>query len=214
MLHSQPRREPPPTDRQKKISELQKKAEEHRLLTSHRFFFSYAWALFRRAPLYLHWQSLLSYIRRFRMITFLLRVGSILFTILETGALVLLSTAVFLVILPLAAALMLGILLTALLESKRTNRQLAAAVGSRPCCVLFLSEEKNPFLLENTKSLAACGKTVFVVSPYWISPKGLSSGRFYCTARREAAHIYLVRRYYFFSLRKHVLKKAGTVYLY
>ncbi|MBQ8345954.1 MAG: hypothetical protein IJY42_06800, partial [Clostridia bacterium] len=73
----------------------------------------------------------------------------------------------------------------------------------------------NPFLMENAKDLASRGKAVVVVSPYRISPKGLNGSRkLYFTAREEFPAVYLIRRYYFFSFRKHVLDQTQTAYLY
>ncbi len=197
-----------------RVAALQHEALRHRKLTGHRFFLGYAYALLREAPLYRQWQSLLAYIRKFRTIAFVLRIVSILFTVIETGALVILSTLLFLVLLPIGTALMLGILLTALLESRKTNRTLGARIAKKPCSVLFLSRSDNPFLEKNALDLASRGHTVLIISPYWITPRGLHRGKFYCTARREANGIYLVRRYYFFSLRKHVLSRTDCAYWY
>lgn len=193
---------------------LTKEAVRNRRMVSHRFFFGYAYDQFTHTPLYSHWQNLLSLIRRFRTVAFLLRMLTVIVTVVETGALVLLTTALFLVILPLGAALMLGILLTALLESRRSNRLLRTQVTGKRVYVLFLHTAENAFLWQNAKSLANDGNTVIVVSPYWISSKGLQKGNFYATFRRESKGIYLIRRYYFFSLRKHVLKDADTAFLY
>lgn len=199
---------------EKQIGLIQKHAAQNRAMTAHRFFFGYAYELFTHAQLYTHWQNLLAYIRRFRMIAFVLRVLTIIWSILQTGALVLLTTALFLVILPIAAALMLGILLTALIESRRTNRQLREESEGKQIYVLFMTDRDNPFLSVNTKNLADSGNTVLIVSPYWISAKGIRRGHFYCTARKEADDVYLVRRYYFFSLKKHVLSDAKVGYVY
>ena len=187
---------------------------DHRSMTSHRFFFGYLYGLITQAPLYTQWQRLLAYIRRFRTLAFAWRTVTLLWSIVETGALVLLTTAVFLVILPILAALMLGILITARIESKRTNRQLWSASQGKPIYLLFLPLQPSPLLKATAKELAEKGATVLLLSPYWISAKGLSRGGFYCTARKEDEGIYLVRRYYFFSLQKHVLSKANVSYVY
>ena len=193
----------------------QKRARSNRRMTHHRFFFGYAYDLFTHTSLFSHWQNLLAYFRRFRMIALLLRITTLILTVLETGALVILTTAVFLVILPVATALMLGILLTALLESRRTNRALLEHTREKSVCVLFMTPHENPFLPLNAASLAARGHVVIILSPYWISPKGLrAKSSFYCTARSESPSVFLVRKYYFFSLRKRVLRLRNVSYLY
>ena len=50
---------------------------------------------------------------------------------------------------------------------------------------------------------------VLVVSPYPVSPRGLGGKGSFFTARKEAEGIYLVRRHYFFMLRKRVLDAMG-----
>lgn len=196
------------------VTELQAEAAQHQKMTSHRFFLGYVYDLFTNAPLYTHWKNLLSYVRRFRTVTFLLRLVTLLLSILETGALVILSTALFLVILPILIALMLGILLTACIESRRTNRALQKATQGKKIYVLFLPLQNAPLLAATAQEFAAGGGVVFAISPYWISSKGFSKGRFYCTARCEWENVHLVRRYYFFSLQKRVLSKTDVAYIY
>lgn len=190
------------------------KAEKHRRLTSHRFFLSYAWEVLSHAPVVSAWRSFLTYLRRFRTVAFVLRALTVLFAVLETGALVVLSTAIFLVLLPFAVALMLGILLTALLESRRSNRMMAHALEGKTVLVLFASSPISPYQRGNAQELAERGYAVIVISPFLISPRGIRESGFYCTVRTEAKNLYLVRRYYFFSLRKRVLRHVRTGYVY
>ncbi len=187
----------------------------HRAMQTHRTSLSYAYATLRSASLYRHFQSVLSYVRRFRLITLCLRAVTLLLTILETGALVVFSTVLLLILLPLGTALMLGILLTAAIESKRKNHQMSAVTDQKRVYVLFLEDADNPFLASNARALAADPHAVvLVVSPYWISARGLTKGPFYCTVRAEFPRVYLVRRYYFLHLNRHILAHRKTAYLY
>ncbi len=209
-----------PEKRESKTEQLwesiKKESARNQKLVSHRFFFGFAYDALTHTPLYTHWQAFLSLLRRFRAVAFFLRVLTVIFAIIETGTLVLLTTAVFLVILPLAVALMLGILITALLESRRTNRQMTRWLEGKEIFVLFLSQRENPFLEQNANLLSKTeNAAVIVVSPYLLSPRGLlHKESFYCTARRENENVYLIRRYYYFSFRKHVLRGKAVAYLY
>lgn len=179
---------------------------QNRRIKNHRFFLGYAYNLFRSAKIYTLWKSFLSYFRKIRMVSILIKVFSIVFGILQTGTLVILTTAVFLVVLPILTAFMLGILLTALLESRSSNKKMSAALDGKEIYVLFLSKQENSFLKSNAKSLASMkNRAVIIVSPYWISRKGLTAGHFFSTVRKEYENVYLVRRYYFFKLKKQVL---------
>ncbi len=64
------------------------------------------------------------------------------------------------------------------------------------------------------KELAKEGNAAVLISPYWISPRGLRGKEFYFTIRMEEQNLYLIRRYYFFSLRKSVLREENTVIVY
>ena len=183
-------------------------------MTAHRFFLGYLHSLVTEAPLYVQVNRFLRYVRRFRTVTLVLRLIGIAAAILQTGTLVLLGTALFLVLLPLGGAFLLGLLLTALLESRRSNRFLQERLAGRQVTVLFLSSEKSPFFRANLRDLKARGQAVIAVSPFLISSEGLRKGRFYCTLREEEKDVFLVRKYYFFSLRKHVLSKTRLTLLY
>ncbi|MBQ7335357.1 MAG: hypothetical protein IJW92_02655 [Clostridia bacterium] len=198
-----------------RANEVLQNAADHRRMVLRHSFFSYARATFRETGFYALWQRGLGYFRSFRVITVLIKILATVITVVETGALVLLSTVLFLIVLPLLIALMLGILLTALLESRRTNRMLKAETDGKRVDVLFLPTQDSTFFKGNITSRAADPNcAVIVVSPHWLKTRGLNPGKFYCTARKEAPHVYLVRRYYFFSLKKRVLSQCETAYWY
>lgn len=202
-------------EKEKRAQEVQAYVLKQRDMTQHTTLYAYLRSCVRGATLYTQWQRLLAYVRRLRLVALLLRVTTMILTVIETGALVLLSTAIFLIVLPILIALMLGVLLTALLESRRTNRLLAKESEGKRVYLLFLPREESLFFLANAQSLSQKENTlVLVVSPYWLSAKGLREGHFYCTAREEAPRLYLIRRYYFFSLQKKVLRERSTVFLY
>lgn len=200
---------------------LDKKARErwedcaaHPTLTAHRHFTAYLYHIFTHAPLYLHWKRLLAHVRRFRTVAFIFRVIGILITVLETGALVILTTVLFLILLPILSALMLGILITARVDSRRANQAMKTALEGKRTYLFFLPKDTSAFFFANAQSLAAKGAAVILISPYWISAKGFRKGHFYFTVRRESENIFLIRRYYFFSLRKNVLRGKDTVIVY
>lgn len=189
-------------------------AERNRRMREKRSFLSYAWASVRGSTLYAHWTGFLTYLRRFRTVALVLRVTSFVFAILETGALVILSTVIFVILFPLALALLLGILLAVLIEGRRTNRMLARMTEGKRVCVLFLQRSEEAFLRWNACDLAKRGYVVLVLSPYFVWRKGLGNRRFFCTATEVCGRVFLVRRYYFFSLRKRVLDQRETVWVY
>ena len=198
---------------ERQVRQVAAQALGNRKLVMHRSFFGYLYDIITHTSLYAKWQSLLSILRRVRAVSIALKLSALIFSILETGTLVILSAALFLLILPIGLFFTLVVLLIALLKSRRTTQHLSTALENQTVYVLFLHEGDPLFQLQNARELATRG-AVLLVSPYWILAKGLHPHGFYCTARRETSNIYLVRRYYFFSLRRHLLDRLQTVYLY
>ena len=189
----------------------QRTAKVQALLTSPGLL-SYLWRLLRTSKPWRRWRELLAVWRRLRAIVVIVRMLTFIVSMLETGALILFSTLLFLVLLPLGLALMLGILLTAALESGKSNRRLAQQLPRGNVYLLFFYPEEDPIFWEKARALTARG-TVLVVSPFWISSRGMPSSRgFYFTCRTEAPNLVLIRRYYFFSLRKHVLSRCKSLF--
>lgn len=184
-----------------------------RQMSQRRNFFQDAKESLLQARPYRLWQSILAYIRRFRMISFLVQLTGWIFTIVQTGALVLLTTAVFFVILPLLVVVLAGALLTALLDTRRSLRWMERRLHGRRVYVFFGIE--SAFGAGNAVSFAERENTaVLVVSPFWVSPKGLGRKKPYLNVRREHAHVYLIRRYFFLSMRKKLLTPDNTVLIY
>lgn len=188
---------------------------QNRRLLSHRFFIGYAYDLLRHTKLFLHWKELLSYFRKIRMVTWTIKIITFLFTVLQTGTLVLLSTVLFLVLLPILLLTLLCILLIATVQSRKSNRMMRTALQEKQIYVLFLPKDDCPFLKANARDLASNpNAAVLVISPYWIVGTGLFEHRFFSTVRKDGGSIYLIRRYYFFSLKKNVLKTQSIAYLF
>ena len=92
------------------------------------------------------------------LIAFFLRAVSLLFTLLETGALVLVATVALAILLPVALILMLALLLAVPLQSARTNKRLRQELSGRTVYVAFGSAEaehiSSAFAKQNLSELA------------------------------------------------------------
>lgn len=189
--------------------------QRNQRMTSEKWLLKYLWQSIRQNSLWMLLQRWLEWFRRFRLVSLIIRIGSLLWGILQTGATVLLSTLLLLVALPLLLSWLLGILLTALLETKRSNRRLWALTEGKTVYVLFLPRTESAFFAANARDLSRRKDSVVIaVSPYWLSSRGLRRGYFYCTLRKEEDALYLVRPFYFFPLTRRVLIYRKTAYLY
>ena len=146
-----------------------------------------------------------------RLVLYLRRVQVVRMT-----ATVLLAAGAALLVAILSAALLpflffgTGVLsILALLQSRRMNRKLRQALDGRRVRVFIPPRggalNANSFFIRNARAMADEGVAVIVVTPYLVSVRGLGGRGGFFTARREADGLYLVRRHYFFFLRRHVL---------
>ena len=197
-----------------RVEQALNETQENKAFTEQKNLWTYLLTSLRRNSLWSLWKRGLDWFRRFRLVALIFRAAAVVWAVLQTGATVILTTLLFLVALPLTVSLMLGILLTAILETGTSNQRLCKATEGKQVYVIFLPRKEGAFFAANARDLAKKKCTVIVVSPYWISSKGLCKGNFYCTARREAEGIYLVRRFYFLALRRRVLAQRETAYLY
>ncbi len=146
------------------------------------------------------WQAILAYFRRARAVSFFFRALGRILTVLRTGTLLLLTTVLFFIVLPLLLASLVGFLAAAFWDMKKSLSGLLTAIGERPVWVFF---SVGAFGYGNAVSLSGdADRVCLIVSPHWISPKGIGSRRFYLNLRKEAENCYLIRRYFYLRLCK------------
>ena len=172
------------------------------------------WSAWSQAPLYARWQQFLLYFRRVRLVAYLFRASLFILTVLEAGILAVTATILLLLLLPPLVLFAVGILLAVLIESPHRNHYFWDQTMQKRIYVLFLQDPDSAFFKGNARSLASDDSIVIIVSPFWLSPRGIRGKSLYSTARREYKNVYIVRRYYYFTLKRHVLTKRNTAFLY
>lgn len=158
------------------------------------------------------WMEILSYLRRFRMLRIILQVIGWGVTLLRAGTLIVLTTIVFFVLLPLLAVLLVIVPLIALLDRRKSKRRLSDALSDSREVVFFFTD--GSVTAQSAADLARDRqRTVLLVSPHWISGRATngSSARFYVNLRRESERVFLIRRYFYFSARRMVGDRAVTL---
>lgn len=196
---------PAPADVLKEIVRTYRKSQRKSLLRD-------VWASVKEARPYRFWQRILTYVRRFRMISFVVRILGYLFAILQTGTLVLLTTALFFIILPILTAVAAVLLTMAFLDVRKSRKRMEREIGERRVYVFF---NLGNFGAETAAALAKGEDRICLsVSPYWLTAEGHRGNRFYLNVRREDEHFFLIRRYFFFHIRKKLLKSDRTVLVY
>jgi hypothetical protein len=122
----------------------------------------------------------------------------------------LLLSAVFLTLIPFFMLFALVAFLAVCLRAKATNKKMAEVLSGKRVRVMIFSDavafRGDTFAEGCAKAMARESDTaVLVITPYFFSPRGLGGRGMFFTARREANDLYLVRKCYYFLLRRRVL---------
>lgn len=198
---------------------FQQRAKEARLF-DHDGYARYLAALVRENSLFRLWERLTSYLRRLGLVSITVRIFTYILLLVQTGTVFFLLLVLFLIALPVLAAVTLSIYFTALLRSRRDNQTVEALCKDKRVYVFFPTKaqefSRGNFWKGNLLDLASKDNTlVVVVAPYFFSSKGLWEKRnFYLNFRGESDRILLIRKHYFFSLRRHVLSTQNTTLIY
>lgn len=157
-----------------------------------------------------------SAVRIFRKISAIFRKARLVSLIITASVTV--STAVLLIPIYLIALAVMALLtgLTAFCSmffASRMNKRLRGELTGKHLYVFVVSDpdtlKPDSFFCGNARRLAEnpdCA--VLVVSPHNLGREGLGGKRFYLTARQEAERLYIVRRHYFFNVRRRVLTQS------
>ena len=201
-----------PTTKSRKDHSFSVRAE-HSVLSESRNFLEFLQKFIQGTRLFGIWERYIKYFRRFRIITTVFRVTPWILLAISTNTLLYVVAVVAVFLIPLVLLGLLSLIGSALLRYRGINEQMADKLRDRTVYVLFPLRggefASGSFWRANARDLAARdASSVIVVSPYLISPRGLTDGNFYFNVRTEDEDIFLVRRHYFFSLRKNVLTRC------
>ena len=175
--------------------------------------------LIQSSRVFVIWDRYKKYFHRFRFISTLIRITPWVLLAISTNTWLYLVFAALAISIPLLLLALLSLLGSALVRHRRVNRIMWDKLAGRTVYVLF--PERNAefltgkFWQANARDLATGqNAAVILVSPFFLSPVGLSRRDFFLNVRDEAPNIFIVRRHYFFSLKKHVLTRcAGRLIL-
>lgn len=192
--------------------EWYKEVRQSRLM-SVKYYPRYLVELIKSTSVYNVYLRILAYFRRFRLFSTIFRVLTKIVIWAETSAVFIVSfSAVILIVLPVTGVLFVASLLIALFGSKKANERIADAINGKKVYVFFGNRRQmkkngaeSSFFYENVRSFASEGSVCLVVSPYFFRKNGFGGKGAYFTERNEYGSVYMVRRNYYFVLRRTVL---------
>lgn len=151
--------------------------------------------------------------RRYLFLARTARMALYLWRIIDAGAALVVMVAVFAILLPVLLTAALATLIISLVSSRSANAKIKAEL-ERDVTVFFAGDgqmQKNGFFAGTVREAAARG-TVIVVSPHFFDPRGLGGRGYYVCTRREEPGVWLVRRSYYYYLRRTLLEGyAGKI---
>ena len=159
-------------------------------------------------------ERFIKYFRRFRFFTTAFRVAPWILLAISTHTLLYVMAIAAISLTPFILLGFLSLTGTIFTRHHSTNTRLASCLANKTVFVLFplrgAEFKDGTFWRANALDLAKReGCAVIVVSPYLLFPLGISeNGRFYLNVRDENKNLFLVRRHYFFSLKKNVLTRC------
>ena len=161
------------------------------------------------------YERLINALKKYNFVKITMRVLTVLFAMIQSGTIFILTTSAVLVSLPVAFFLSGAAFLLTYLLSGLDNRRNMELLRGKDVTIFF--PPKGEALSENSffagfvsEAAAKENGAAIIVSPYAIRPRGIGKKRrFYIFSRSESDNILIVRRHYFFRLRKRVILPAA-----
>jgi len=171
-------------------------------------YFSYLLGCLREKSFFATAERAFKYFRNSLWVTRILKYGAIIYQYLQAGAFVLLYTAFFILIIPIFLAVTAVTLAIALILRKQNADRILSAAA--PQIDIRIPKDKDTFEKDDRFAPQSDKNvTVLVVSPFFLRKNGHGARQnMYICARKEADGVYLVRKYFFFYLRRR-LQKSG-----
>ncbi len=188
---------------------------------SHRNYLFYLSSLLQKTQVYHLWHQYLTVFRKFKLISLLFRIYSYLLVLLQLGTAFFIVILGFLILLPI---LILGagiVIFSSLLLYRRENKNMKLVLDHQNTVVFFPTRggelTNGKFWRAHIEELSTRrNTTVLIVSPHFWSGKGITGNRFYFLLRKEKENIYILRKHYYFSLKRVILneKRSSLAFVY
>ena len=178
---------------------------------------AYIWDQARQTTAFQLYTRLIRTVRRYTFVRTALRVTLAVSAAIHSGAILLLCASIFLISLPFTLLIFSAPLLLTFLLGSRIHRINQDRMKDRKILVFFPPKKralrKKSFfcgmVLEQAKK---DGQFCVIVSPYFWSSTGIDGrkGKPYLASRAEKENILMVRRHYYFIMKKRIFSKLST----
>lgn len=174
-------------------------------------YFSYFKNSFKNASVFRIYADIVNTVKHFTFFTTAIQIFLFLFSIIKSGAIILISTSAFIVSLPFILLVSgVGAILT-FLGTKKANEQNRPLIKAKKVCVFFPAKRSaispQSYFSGFVKTTAQDKNTVCViVAPgFFFSGSIFGRKKFFFTSRRDAENIITVRRRYYFKFKQRIV---------
>ncbi len=172
---------------------------------------SFVWSHLMHTSFFNTYKRILSYIRKYAFITMTIKILTFVFVFIEAVIFFIISTSAFIISVLITFLLSHILMLLGMFTRKKQNKKNRILLTDKDIVIFFPPKGRAfdeasyfKFLVGEYASKRNC--TVLVVSPFLINSKGLfSEKKPYHSVRHDAKNVLLVRRSYYFNLRKRVI---------
>ena len=183
---------------------------------SQRSTFSYFTHALKNASLFRLYSQIVNTVKRFTFVTTTIQVVLFLLAIVKSGVIVLISTSAFIVSLPFIFLMSgLGAILT-FIGSKKATAQNTPIIKGKRVCAFFPAKKSvmrdDGYFAGFVRSMASEPDTVcIIVTPGFFFSRGISESKcYFFTSRIDAQNIIIVRRHYYFKLKKKIIEPLAA----
>lgn len=170
----------------------------------------YLYSTLRQSSPFRIWSRLMTHFRRFRFLSAILRTATQIIAFIETSAILLVASTIFIITLPVLLISLLGASIAVLIRGRSLDRFFASELEGRQVFVFFPSQSPAPgwgsVMHTTVEQLARDSDcVVFVVSPYNVSSRVFGQKHRFFMVHQEHKNVFYIRRYYYFRLYRTVL---------
>ncbi len=183
---------------------------------SKKTYFSYVWTHLRHTSFFNIYSRILSYMRKYAFVTTTLKIVSLLFVAVEAVILIVISTSAFVASLLFTLIMSQSLMLLSLFTRKKQNRRNLARLTNKNIYIFFppkgkVFEGNSYFHYFVDECIKGRRDYAVIVSPYIFNSKGIFSEKSpYHSARLDKEKVLIVRKNYYFTLRKNVIDTSAA----
>ncbi len=211
------------SSKDKYLEEFEKQSRSE-ILYSRKSYTSFLISHISNTSVFHVYKRIIAFLKKYTLISTTLKIAAVILAVLQTSTVFVLATSVFVVSLPFTFLVGYTALLLSLFGRRKLKKRIKELAASKDIFILTPPRgrafERGSFFRGMAEDIASDKeKLVIIISPFFFSSKGVGeSKKPFFMARIESENVIIVRRHYYFSLkrsrRKNTDEKNDVTILY